>query len=228
MQNLKKTLFTLLAVSVLAACGGNGNDDEDTGTSDTGQQEDTATMDAGSDAGADTDEGDDDTSTADTSTDEDTSSSDDGGSMDGIPLNSFVYRQIDQGGQSTRSGVSVNSLAGQPRIEKFDNNSVDCSLDSEDVDTITQDVITETVRKKLHPDHEESFECGSDDGGGVTYEFEAKLGSTLDAPQPVVDITGCVPDDSEAADATLVQEIVDQMTGMRDKYFEQRECHKSN
>ncbi|MFB6351125.1 MAG: hypothetical protein ABEN55_09345 [Bradymonadaceae bacterium] len=226
MKQLNVVLLALSVVSLTAACGSNNQNGNDTGSSqDTGQPEDTAQPE---DTGTDTsvaDTGGRDTATEDTSQKTCLSSEEDGA----IPLNSFQYYEKDQGGSSTQSGVKISLSGSNPRITKIDPGNPSCDLDCADAKEVANNLLDQEIRKKMHPDKDPSWQCGSGDNtGGVTHKFKAQLGTTINAPQPLVDVTGCLAEESPPADAQTVQTIIDELMGLRKTYFEERQCHKSN
>jgi len=228
MRQFKTVIFALSAVSLIAliaACGSGQNKLRDTGTSDTGSPEDTTTDTGTEDTGADTAEPSPDTTgdTADAGRDRCLDQESD----DAIPLNYFKYVEKKEGGLATESGVRVSLSGQQLRITKIEANTTSCELDCQDARDIKQELLDQSVREKLHPDRDPTFECGSDDGEGTQHRFEAKLGTTLDAPEPLVTVTGCMAAGSTQPDADLVQTITDTLMDTRTTYFDERECHRS-
>jgi hypothetical protein len=211
MKHLPDITLALLAVLLLTGCGTDNTDGDQ--RTDTGEQ---SVMDV---ASADTASPDaDDVSTPDAGSEPDTQNTDASDSGEGTSkfFVNFEYRKVEEGGLSTRTGVEV-TLVGNTRIIKHASNSRDEDLSDEDAQTLQEDYLTDDVYDKMAND---TWECGSDEKyNGARHEFEARLGTQTDSPEPIRTISGCIAEDSSQPDTELVQRIVGKLQDLRDSYF---------
>lgn len=205
---IKMLLAALLAFGLFAA-GCNG-DEENNGGGDTGMTED-ASEDIAEDTGDDAEEED----TADDTGDEDTAS-EDTGEIDRLQIASLYWRRQEQNcsTSSCTFGVRFNAIAG--RITKVDNGQgLERTMSDSDTDAAIADLLTEATYDKM----ENGWDCGTVDSPEVPHLFEARIWNGNDYVEVIQDVTGCIGENSTAADAAEVQRIITYLKDLRTEYF---------
>jgi hypothetical protein len=140
---------------------------------------------------------------------------------DPVLVPSFTYTAV--GGvcptQVCEDGVSVNIISG--RIGDIQNGqSLTEDMTDDEIDELEADYLNDHTHAKLR----DGFDCGdTTEIEGESWLFEAQiLLDSGDHDRVVLNVTGCVPDDSSEADAQHVQDIIAFLDFLRDNHFDPR------
>lgn len=128
----------------------------------------------------------------------------------------FEYRRKTTGCQrNCTEGIRVNVVSD--RITEIQDRNEEEELESSDVQDLEESHLTQEVADKM----KNGWECGdSTEHNGATHLFESLPGDAEFDQQPdVQNVAGCIPTDSDKADAELVQSLISKLESLRGKYF---------
>jgi len=201
------SLVGLLTAATLVAvgCSPSPGPDATDSTTDTVEETDSAAPDTTAD-----------TAPRDTfDTAEDTSPAPDT-DADGPAIGKFSYvRETSDCTRNCKRGVKVNLVSY--RIEDIGDRNRRQTLTSDDVQTLQNQYLTETVLDKM----KNGWDCGGRTKiNEVFHKFNAVPNNDEVAPDEYTKtVAGCIPDDSTQPDAPRVQNIVDKLQSLNNKYF---------